>query len=115
MRRHAIIALGLAAFAAPAAAHHGWGSYDAGTTLVLEAPILEMGYENPHGMLVVEDQGKRWHVVLAPPARMARRGLPAEMLAVGTPVRVEGYPSKVTDGEMRAERVTVAGKTIELR
>jgi hypothetical protein len=115
MRRQAIIAIALAAVAAPAAAHHGWGSYDAGTTLVLEAPIQEVGYENPHGMLVVEHDGKRWHVVLAPPARMTRRGLAPEMLAAGTPVRIEGYPSKVADGEMRAERIAVAGKTVELR
>lgn len=115
MRGHAVIAIGLAAFASPAAAHHGWGSYDADTTLVLDAPILEVSYENPHGMLVVENKGKRWHVVLAPPARMLNRGLPPEMLAVGKPVRIEGYPSKVKDGEMRAERVAVGGKTVELR
>ncbi len=71
--------------------------------------------KTPHGSLIVEGQGKRWHVVLAPPPRMRNRGLVPEMLAVGTPVRIEGYPSKVTDGEMRAERITVGGKTLELR
>jgi hypothetical protein len=37
------------------------------------------------------------------------------MLAVGTVVSIEGYPSTRTPNEMRAERITVAGKTFELR
>lgn len=115
MRGKTIIVLGLAALASPAVAHHGWGCYDAETVLVLEAPVLALGYENPHGSLVVDSQGKRWHVVLAPPSRMLNRGLAPEMLAVGTPVRIEGYPSKLIAGEMRAQRITVGGKTVELR
>lgn len=47
MRGHAIIAIGAAVLATPAAAHHGWGSYDADTVLVVEAPVLELGCENP--------------------------------------------------------------------
>jgi hypothetical protein len=37
------------------------------------------------------------------------------MLNVGATVTVEGYASRVKPGEMRAERITVAGKTVELR
>ena len=37
------------------------------------------------------------------------------MLKPGTPVVVEGYPSTRNEREMRAERITVAGKTVELR
>lgn len=114
--RTLIIAAGLCvALALPAAAHHGWSSYDAGTVVVLEAPVLASSYENPHGEVQIEAKGKRWTVVLAPPSRMERRGLPRGDIAVGKVVRVEGYPSRVHDGEMRAERISVGGRTIELR
>ena len=38
-----------------------------------------------------------------------------EVLKPGTPVVVLGYPSTRNQHEMRAERITVAGKTVELR
>ncbi|MCR6629352.1 MAG: DUF6152 family protein [Magnetospirillum sp.] len=101
--------------AAPALAHHGWGSYDDAKVLTLTAPIDAMSYENPHGELRLTAEGKPWRVVLAPPSRMQARGLPADMLKPGTTVRVEGYPSKVHADEMRAERITVDGKRVELR
>jgi hypothetical protein len=56
-----------------------------------------------------------WHVVLAPPTRMKYRGLEREMLKPGTDATVVGYPHKKTKLELRAERITVAGKTVELR
>jgi hypothetical protein len=46
---------------------------------------------------------------------MDARGLSKEMLKVGATATVEGYPSRVKPDEMRAERITVAGKTVELR
>jgi hypothetical protein len=101
--------------AAPTLAHHGWSTYDAETVVVLEAPIIEVRYQSPHGEIELESEGKRWLVILAPPSRMDRRGLPAEDLAIGKAVKVEGYPSRVHDGEMRAERITLDGRTIELR
>ncbi|HYH20787.1 MAG TPA: DUF6152 family protein [Azospirillum sp.] len=110
-----IVTAGLCAAALPAAAHHGWSSYDAGNVVVLEAPVVASSYQNPHGEVQVEAKGKRWAVVLAPPSRMERRGLSREDIAVGKVVRVEGYPSRVHDGEMRAERISVDGRTIELR
>lgn len=108
----AVIAL---AGAGAAFAHHGWGSYDANRVVILDGPILQASYEFPHGHLTMEGQGKRWDVVLAPPSRMNSRGLPREQLAVGKRAKVEGYPSKVTPTEMRAERIVIDGKTIELR
>jgi hypothetical protein len=98
-----------------ALAHHGWSTYDANAVVTVTAPILESRYQNPHGELVMEGGGKRWQVILAPVSRMEARGLPRDALAVGRTVTVVGYPSRVTPGEMRAERITAGGKTIELR
>ena len=38
-----------------------------------------------------------------------------EALAVGKTVTLEAYPSTANANELRAERITVDGKTIELR
>ena len=80
--------------------------------------IQESSYESPHGTIRLKVSGENpatWHCILAPPSRMTRRGLSAEMLKVGTSVTVVGYPHRKDAGEMRAERITVEGKTVELR
>ena len=103
------------AFPLAALAHHGWSEYDSQNLLKLTGTVEEMGYEHPHGHVKLKASGKTWTAVLAPPSRMDARGLTKEMLKDGTTVTVEGYPSKVKPDEMRAERITVAGKTVELR
>ena len=112
-----------AALAAPAIvlAHHGWSEYDSSRALKLTGKIVESGYEHPHGHLRLETKGegatagKTWNVVLAPPSRMERRGLEKGALKPGGSVSVEGYPNRDKPEEMRAERITVNGKTVELR
>jgi hypothetical protein len=115
------LAVGLLAgllVAGAALAHHGWTGYDDSKVLTLTGVIREMSYANPHGMLRFEVTGanaKTWSAVLAPPSRMTARGLTEEMLKVGTTVTVVGYPHTQKDEEMRIERITVGGKTVELR
>ena len=98
-----------------AGAHHGWSGYDAGKELTLTGTIREAGYEHPHGSVRLETPDKTWIVVLAPPSRMENRGLKREMLTPGTQATVVGYPNRTEPTEMRAERITIAGKTTELR
>jgi hypothetical protein len=95
--------------------HHGWSEYDSSKTLKLTGKIVESGYEHPHGHVRLETPGKTWNVVLAPPSRMERRGLEKGVLKPGGTVTVEGYPNRDKPEEMRAERISVNGKTIELR
>ena len=97
------------------AAHHGWSGYDASRPLSLEGTIRESGYEHPHGYVKLETPDKTWLVVLAPPSRMENRGLSREMLKSGTRATVVGYQKRDDPGELRAERITIAGKTTELR
>lgn len=98
-----------------AAAHHGWSEYDSSKTLDLTGTITESGYEHPHGHIALQTEGKTWNVVLAPPSRMQRRGLPREELKPGAKATVVGYPNRNKPDEMRAERITLDGKTTELR
>ena len=114
MTRRLSIALA-AALALPAAAHHGWSEYDATKPLTFTGKILESGYEHPHGHIRLETPGKTWLVILAPPSRMENRGLPAAEISKGKTVTVVGYANREKAEEMRAERITAGGKTVELR
>ncbi|MCU1337936.1 MAG: hypothetical protein JWO19_3517 [Bryobacterales bacterium] len=107
-----------AILAGSALAHHGWTGYDEQKTLTLTGVIRESSWENPHGLIRLqgdEGKGKTWLVYLAPPSRMESRGLPKDAIKVGATVTVVGYPNKTNPDEMRAERITVGGKTTELR
>ena len=101
--------------AAPAAAHHGWSSYDATKAIKLSAPVSGVTWGNPHGTAKVVYQGKTWDVVLAPTTRMEARGLTNDMLQKASAVTLEGYPRSDGTTEMRIERVTIGDKTVELR
>lgn len=115
MQRRSVLLLATLALPAVALAHHGWGEYDAAQPLTLTGTIEDVYYEHPHGSIRLKAAGKTWDAILAPPTRMQTRGLTKEMLAVGVQATVEGYPNKRKPDEMRAERITVAGKTVELR
>ena len=99
----------------PVTAHHGWSEYDSSKVLKMTGKIVESGYEHPHGHIRFEAPGKTWTVTLAPPSRMENRGLPKDWLKPGAAATVEGYPNRNKPEEMRAERITINGKTIELR
>ncbi len=115
MHTRIIIVAALAALTGPAIAHHGWGSYDANKPVTVAGPIQTSKYENPHVTLTVRASDKLWTVTLAPTSRMVNRGALAAMVTVGKNVSAYGYPSTAQPDEMRAERITVDGKTIEMR
>jgi hypothetical protein len=109
------IAIVLLALAGPALAHHGWGSYDAANPITVTGPIVTSKFENPHATITVRGSDKVWTVILAPTSRMNNRGATAAVVAVGNTVSALGYRSKSEQDEMRAERITVNGKSYEMR
>ena len=115
MMRPVLFVSAFALMTSAAVAHHGWGSYDAGKPITVAGPIVTSKFENPHATITVQASDKVWTVTLAPTFRMINRGATAEMVAVGKMVSAYGYPSTVEKDEMRAERITVDGKTVELR
>lgn len=115
MTRTLIIAGALIALSGGALAHHGWGSYDASKPITVAGPVVTSKYENPHATITVKGQDKVWTVTLAPTFRMENRGVTPQMVAAGKSVSAYGYASTVEKDEMRAERITVDGKTFELR
>ena len=97
-------------------AHHGWSEYNDRQTLNLTGKIRSVGYDNPHTIIELEASDKKvWRAVLAPPSRMQRRGLPEKALKVGEIVRLVDYPNRSDRSEMRAERLVINRKIIELR
>ncbi len=118
MKHARILIAGFFLFAVTSGAalsHHGWGSYDASKPVTVEGSILTSTFENPHATIAIKAPDKIWTVTLAPTSRMIARGAAAEVVAVGKMVSAYGYPSTVEMNEMRAERITVDGKTYELR
>jgi hypothetical protein len=99
----------------PALAHHGWGSYDSTTLTTLDGTVQSVAFSNPHASVQLESQGKVWFIVLAPPSRMSSRGLPDGTLKAGQTVSLDGYVHKTDPVELRAERIRVDGKSVELR
>lgn len=108
----ALAAIGLPALAL---AHHGWSGYETTKPVTLAGTISQAGYEHPHGFVRLDTPGKTWVVVLAPPSRMENRGLPSAALRAGVAAQVEGYVNRTDAQELRAERITIDGKTVELR
>lgn len=115
MKRTTLALLLSAALIGAATAHHGWGSYDAAHPVTVTGPITAAKYENPHATINVKGSDKQWTVTLAPTFRMTSRGATADIVAVGKTVSAYGYPSTAEKDEMRAERITIDGKTYELR
>ena len=111
----AAVVTAVSGLAAAAFAHHGWGSYDAANPVTIAGPIHMLKFENPHAEIAVKAADKVWTVTLAPTFRMTARGASADVVAVGKTVSAYGYRSTVQRDEMRAERITVDGKTYELR
>lgn len=117
MHRRAFLVSGLGALTLPTAAraHHGWSHYDATKAVTLTGTIVEAHYDYPHATLRLRTADRTWLCVLAPPYRMDSRGLPREALKVGATATVAGYPDRDGSDEMRAERITLGDRTVELR
>lgn len=111
----ALTAIAAVTIFSPALAHHGWGSYDSTKTLTLDGVVEKVIPDNPHAELVLQADGKSWQVILSPPYRMANRGKAISEIKAGDKVVAVGYANKVHANELRAERITHNGVTVELR
>ena len=113
--RRILVLLAALTAAAPAVAHHGWGSYDAQSPQTLTGTIERIAYGNPHATIWLKTEAKTWEVVLAPPFRMVNRGLAQDGLRTGMTVTVMGYPHRQKPVELRAEWIRVGEQVTQLR
>ena len=114
-RRFVLAAALTVALAAPAIAHHGWGSYDASKPLTITGQIKHTTFQYPHVHVMIDHQGNTWEITLAPPSRMEARRAVLAVVKEGNTMAASGYVSTARPHEMRAERITVDGKTCEMR
>lgn len=115
MRVRSVAVLTLGLVSVPVLAHHGWSSYDETKPVTLSGTLYDVNWGNPHGTAAMRWQGKQWNVVLAPTDRMDARGLTPQMIAPGQRIAMTGYARRDGTAEMRIERITAEGKTVELR
>lgn len=98
-----------------ASAHHGWSQYTMDQPLELVGTVREVSFEHPHVTIRLQTPQRVWVVVLPPPTRAQWMGLTPQTLRVGMPVTVVAYPHRAHPDEVRAVRITLEGRTIQLR
>jgi hypothetical protein len=115
-RRQLLIALAAAGLvpAAAARAHHGW-LWAEEEDFTLDGRIRGVRLGNPHGELDVEAADGLWIAEIGQPYRNERAGLTEALLALDTPVTLEGHRSRDPEQKvMKAERVIIAGTLYDL-
>jgi Family of unknown function (DUF6152) len=95
-----LTAIVVAAFAAPALAHHSFAMFDAQQTVTLQGTVDEFEWRNPHAWLRIkvndEQSGKlvRWALELSSPARLVTMGMRADTVKPGDAVSVTFHPMR---------------------
>jgi hypothetical protein len=111
----------LVPLAGASAAHHGWADYDPNRPVNLVGTIREVRYANPHVTLQMRTPAagttpaRDWRVVLAPVARMERRGIPEGRLRPGMTVRVIGERHRRIAQEVKIEWIVIGSDTAQIR
>jgi hypothetical protein len=100
VKTFSLAAVAVAAFAAPAFAHHSFAMFDAQKTVTLQGTVKEFEWTNPHSWLRVmvndEKTGKPvlWALELSSPARLTTMGMPSDSVHAGDSVSVTFHPMK---------------------
>jgi hypothetical protein len=95
-----LIAIAVAAFTAPAIAHHSFAMFDDQKTVTLQGTVKEFEWVNPHSWLRVmvndEKTGKPalWALELSSPSRLVTMGMHADSVKPGDAVSVTFHPMK---------------------
>ena len=89
--------IAVAAFAAPAFAHHSFAMFDAQKTVTLAGTVAELEWTNPHSWLrvMVMDQAgtsRQWAFEMGGPAQSMRAGWKADTVRPGDKVTVTMHP-----------------------
>ena len=93
-------AIVVAAFVAPALAHHSFAMFDRDKTVTLQGTVKEFEWTNPHSWLRFsvndEKSGKPsvWAVELSSPGRLITMGMRADSVKPGDEVSVTFHPMK---------------------
>ena len=96
VRQSLLAALGVAALAVPAAAHHSYSMFDMQKTVVLEAEVVRFKWQNPHAFIEADVTGRggteRWAIEMTSPNNLAQEGWRRTSLKPGDRVRIWVHP-----------------------
>jgi hypothetical protein len=93
-----ILAAAIAAYAAPALAHHSFSMFDKDKTVKISGTLKEFEWTNPHAWLHVmtEENGKQveWSFEMGSVGQVAAQGWKADTVKPGDKITVEAHPLK---------------------
>lgn len=121
IRKILLLTCALVPMAGAAAAHHGWADYDPRRPVNLVGTVREVRYANPHVTLQLRTPAagrtpaREWRIVLAPVARMQRKGIPEGRLRPGMSVRVIGERHRRIAQEAKIEWIVIGSDTAQIR
>ena len=100
-------------FSQPSAlAHHGWSLYEPGFTL--KGTVRELKFGNAHDeLVVVDEEGQAWAILLAPPQRNRRMGFDESSIHVDDLLILHGERHRKEEVlEVKTERIERDGEEI---
>jgi Family of unknown function (DUF6152) len=80
-----------------AGAHHSYVEFDDDSTVEIEGTLIAAAWQNPHAMLKVratDGSDRSWDIETSPLNYFRRLDAPLDIFAVGSQVKVAGWPSK---------------------
>ena len=94
-----LAAIAMAAFAAPAPAHHSFAMFDQQKTVEIQGTVTEFEWIAPHAWIrlnVPDAQGKMlpWAIEMSPPVIAAGNGWKADSLKPGDKVVLQIHPMR---------------------
>ena len=105
-----IAAVVAALLTAPAVAHHSYVEFDQQKTVEVEGTLVAAAWQNPHSRLTVAGaDGVRWDIESSSVNGLRRAGAPLELYAVGTKVKVAGWPSTKAASRLFGTNILSAG------
>lgn len=96
--------------AGPVGAHHSYVEFDQQNPIEIEGTLVAALWQNPHSRLTVAAaDGTRWDIESSPVNGLRRAGAPLELFAVGTAVKVAGWPSTRSNSRIYGTNILSAG------
>jgi hypothetical protein len=112
MSKSGFLTAAAAAFlcSAPVTAHHSYVEFNQQTSIEIEGTLVAAQWQNPHSRFTVAAaDGTRWDIESSSVNGLRRAGAPLELFAVGTKVKIAGWPSTRAASRLFGTNILSAG------
>jgi hypothetical protein len=112
-----VLLAGVLAVSSPALAHHGNAAYDGSVTLLKDATVTRLSWQNPHTIVqfdVKDDNGEpvHWAAELGSPSALALIGWTKTSVSPGDVITVYIHQAKTKSPVGRIEHIVLADGSI---